>query len=476
MANISQLQWRKQKWNTELTDSNSLSQALLTKPEISNTLAYAFGDKFHLQYLTQGSGRVSDKYKLIGNSEFKWPLQGMLYKAIPITATTVGTGVNYTPIVVTLAENYFHVGDVVRFEQGAVARVQSEPVQLGTDWQYTLQLVTNDTTEVVPAADIAIGKELSFEWTLFEEHSKGGSSKEAFPMWFRNQLSTSRLSWSMSGSSRTDVIVLETKGASGKKGGLWIYEKQYQQMLSWMKQTERMRWYGRYNRDGSGVISLPGANGRPVVSGAGVLEQIANSNKRNYTVATEQLYRDFIADLLMNSKEAENKKFIAFTGRGGMDAFNSAMRDAITAARIIDTNLVSRNGMNLKFGSDFVTYQGLLNTELTLVYNPMFDDPVHNRSLHPLTGLPKESYRMVILDFSDYGGEPNISLCAKGADGVNRSMVNWYTAGSTLPEGGSTGLKGVLRSNSLDGFESHMLSETAIKITNPLSCGELIYQ
>lgn len=475
---INDLQWHKMKWNNEMTDSNSLAQALLTRPEISNTLAYAFGDKFHLQYLTQGSGRVSEKYKLIGNSEFKWPLQGMLHKAIPITgaispATT--PGLNRAPFTIPLSEKYFSEGDVVRFEDGTLARIQGDGVQNGSDFIYTMILLTSSDGDSVPAAVSVLGKELSFEWTLFEEHSKGGSSKEAYPMWFRNQLSTSRLSWAMSGSSRTDVIVLEGKNSKGKKSGLWIYEKQYQQMLDWMKQTERMRWYGVYNRDSQGEVKLPGGNGRPVLSGAGCLGQLANVNRRNYTQGSEQLYRDFISDLVMNSKEAENKKFVAFGGRGALDEFNTAMRQSIQAARIIDTHIVSRNGMNLKFGSDFVTYQGLLNTEITLVYNPIFDDPVHNREIHPKTGLPKESYRLVILDFSDYAGEPNISLCAKGADGIDRSMVNWYTAGSTTPEGGNSGVSGMLRSNSLDGFESHMLSETAIKITNPLACGELVF-
>jgi len=284
MAN--NLQWKKMTWSSEMTDQNSLAQALLTEPEIANTLAYAFGDKFHLQYLTQGSGRVSEKYKILGNEEFMWALQGKLHKAITITGAVspaTNIGLNHAPFTIPLAEKYFALGDILRFDQGAQARVQSEPDQSGTDFIYTLQLVTNDPNAIVPTEDAGTGRELSFEYTAFEEYSEGGSSKQAFPMWFKNQMTTSRLSWSMSGSARTDVIVLEVRKQGGGKSMLWMYEEQYQQMLSWMKQTERNRWYGLYNRDDSGVIRLPGANGRPVKTGAGVLDQIAFFTSRSFS-------------------------------------------------------------------------------------------------------------------------------------------------------------------------------------------------
>jgi len=478
---INSLQWKKMRWNTEMTDSNSLAQALLTRPDIANTLAYAFGDKFHLQYLTQGSGRVSNNYTVIGSNELMWPLMGMLDKAIPITGAVLpatNIGLNFTPFTIPLAEKYFSVGDGVAFHRGArlqIARVQSEPVRDGNDWIYTFVLDTSDATETVPAADVAIGKELSFEWTMFEGNSDEGSMKEAYPMWFKNQMTTCRATWTMSGSARTDTLVLEVTGENGKKSFLWMPELQKQQMMKWMKQMERMRWYGKYNRTSEGLIHLPGSNDRPVITGAGVIAQIANSNKRNYSNSTEDTYREFIVDLLMNASDAENKNFFAFGGRLALDKFHKAMKDAVAAANIIDTHFVGRQGQNLVFGSDFTSYKGLLNTSITMAYNPIQDDPSNNRDLDPESGLPKESGNLYILDFSDYGGEPNISLLAKGADGINRSMVTWYTAGSTLP-GGDAGVSNMLRSNSVDGFSYYMLSESAIKIINPLSCGALIFE
>jgi hypothetical protein len=471
------LKFVKQKWHSGLTDQNTLANALMTEPEtMGRTLAYIFGDKYAIQYLTQGTGRVSNKYELIGNDQYRWPLMGMLTKPIAITGAVspaTNIGLNHTTFTIPMAEKYFAVGDVLATTTRSQIRVQEEPYQDGADWIHVCQLITDSATDVVPVADMAIGQELSIEYTAFEEYSEGGSSKEAFPMWFTNQLTISRLSIDMSGSAATDVVVL--KGKTGKE--LWMYEKQYQAMLQWMEQTERLRWYGVYNRDAAGNIHLSGKNSRVVKTGAGILQQIAYSNRRNYSVGTEDLFRDFILDLMENSKDSENKKFIAFTGIGGMQEFHSAMKDSLASSTLVDTHYVSGDGQKLTLGGQFTTYKGLIGTEITIAHLPLFDNRVSNREIHPKSGRPLESYKFVILDFSMVGGESNISMVAKGAGGIDRSFLTWVTAGSQTPNGGEGGdftvSNKAVRSNALDGWSCHFLSETGIKVINPLSCGVL---
>jgi hypothetical protein len=476
---ISKLEWQKMRFDSStMVDSNSLAQALMTKPEISNIVAYAMGDKYYLQYLTQGSGRVSNKYTKVGNVEYKWWLQGDLTHPVPITAAvspSSNIGLNFSPFTITVGEPYFATGDVVKFRSGTQARIQNDGAQYGSEWAYSCIIVGSDPTATVPSTDVAIGELVVFLYTAFEEGSEGGSSKRAFPMAFQNQLTTSRWSYAMTGSAATDVVTLYMKTDSGKEQRLWIPMEEFNQMKLWMQQSEYLRWYGIYNRTTKGEVMLPGKNGRPVLIGAGVLDQIANSHVRTYSVegATEQMFRDFMIDIQIASKEAENKKILIFTGAGGMNVFDSAMKESRKAAQIVDTTFVSKTSSGLKFGENFTTYKGLLGTEITLVHLPLFDDKSKNPVLHPKTGLPYESYRMVWLDFSDYGGEPNISLITKGTDGMDRSALMWYTAGSMTPEGGDSGVKKVLRSHSRDGFECHFLSETGIKVTNPLSCGQL---
>jgi len=475
---INSLQFRKAKFDSSMVDQNSLSHALLTKPEISNTLAYAFGDKFHLNYLTAGSGRVSENYKMTGNEEIMWPLMGQLTKSVQITgdstpaAATNAVGLGFSPFQVPLEDKYFAVGDKVKFPSGAVARVQEEPKSRpGGGYTYVMVIFSHDSTAFIPASDLAVGANLGWAGTSFEEFSKGGSSKNAKPMWFKNQMTTSRIKWGMSGGARTDVMVLEFKGEKGKSA-LWMYQEEYQQMMHWNRITEIDRWYSLYNRTPQGTVEMPGTNGRPVKSGAGLIQQLEGTNYREYTDLNEDFIRDFMIDLQIQSKNAENTHYMVFTGSVGMNLFDKAMKDARSSYNIVDTNFVSKNKGDLKFGANFTSYQGLLGTTVTLVYVPLFDDQTLHTDIDDETGQPYESGRFVICDMGDYDGEANISLCAKGADGIDRSFLRWCNDGSTSYEGAAANK--LMRSSDVDGFEVNYLSETLLKVVNPLSCGMMV--
>jgi hypothetical protein len=482
---INNLQFTKAKWNAGMTEQNNLATALLTMPEISKTLAYAFGPKkYALSYLTQGMGRMSSTHKVIGNREFRWPLMGLLTKAVAITSLVNGgstPGINRTTFQVKLAEKLFALGDVLATHSRTLVRVQTDPVQDGAEYIYTFQLINPDPASYVDPTDLVSGKEVSKEFSAFEENSEGGSDYETTPFWFENQMTTMRGEFSMSGGAQTDVMVLQVGGPDKKGSMLWMYEKEYQFMLKWNEYCERMLWYSEYNKDPQGQVHLPGANGRPVFMGSGILEQIAPSNKRTYTTLTEQIVREFLVDLMENARDAEQTKFVGFCGYWFFEEFHKAMKNSLASNgfTLVDTHFVSGSGQDLVLGGQFKTYRGLNGTELTLIHNPLYDNKVSNRKLHPITKKPQESYRCTILDFGMYGGESNVSVVAKGADGIDRSLLTWYTAGSQTPGGamGADNVKGymsTMRSNAIDGWSCHFLGEKGIKVVNPLSCGELI--
>lgn len=478
MSNINDLQFRKMKYSGEFTDSNHLSTALLTKPEISRTIAYAFGDKYHLSYLTQGSGRVSEKYKMVGNGEYIWSLMGQLTKSVAITGDTTPAratgevGKAFTPFTIPLEDKYFAKGDKVKFGDRYIARVQTEPTQIGRSYLYTMQLITHDSADAIPEYLLEPGRSVGWAGTAFEEGSKGASSKKATPMWFRNQMSTSRLSWGMTGGARTDVMALEFKNG-GKSSALWMYEEEYQNMMHWNRIAEIDRWYNRYNKTSQGTVLLPGENGRPVLQGAGLIQQLEGTNYREYSTITEDFLREFLTDLQIQAKDAENTHFMLFTGSEGLKQFDQALKTARVAYNLVDTHFVSKHGKDLHFGNNFRSYKGLLGSTFTVAYNPLFDDATLHTEIDPETNMPYESGRMVFMDLSDYDGEPNVSLCAKGADGIDRSMLHWCTEGSTTYSGGNAAQK-MMRSSDFDGFQCHYLSETSLKVINPLSCGQMV--
>lgn len=456
-----------------MTDMKSLVEMAVTRPDISTVVSYAFGTKFLMQYLTEGSGRL--KTIQMSNEEYQWPLFGEITKAIAITGPVMPAaqpGINFTDFTVPMAEKWYGLGDLIKFNSNTIARIQQEPYMDGANWIYTMRIDDNDPNAFLQPMDIRVGSRTSCIGNAFEEYSEGGHSHEVGPMWFKNHFTISRGEYSITGSALTEKICLDIKKKSGKSGQYWLYHKEYQNMLRWEQEAELMLWYGRYNKNAAGLINLPGQNGRPVKTGAGLLQQIEGSNTREYTRLTLKFLREFLNDMQYQAREAENSQLTLVTGMGGMQEFDRVISQEAANYNLVDSTFVHKlSGENLGFGANFRRYVGLLGTTINVIYNPMWDNRNIHTRLDPESGLPTESFRMVALDFGDYDGESNISLVSKSGDGYNRSKIMWYTAGAHVPHGAP---ESSIRSHAKDGWALHWLSERGIKVKNPLSCGQLI--
>ena len=206
-----------------------------------------------------------------------------------------------------------------------------------------------------------------------------------------------------------------------------------------------------------------------VFIGAGLLEQIAPSNRRYYTRLTAELLEDFLSDLSYNVLGTNERKFIGLTGEMGLREFDRVLKEKMANLNMIDTVFVSGSGENLKFGGQFKTYVMSNGIELTLKYFPLYDDLTHNRQLHPVTLKPLESYRITFLDLGRRDGEANVVKVVR----KDREFISWCTAGSVTPAGYAHSNTEV-RSNAKDGYAVHFLGECGIMLKDPRACGELI--
>ena len=202
--------------------------------------------------------------------------------------------------------------------------------------------------------------------------------------------------------------------------------------------------------------------------GAGLLEQIAPSNRRSYTKLTAELLEDFLFDLSYNCLGTNERKFVALTGEMGMREFDRVLKEKVATMNLMDTVFVTGSGDSLTFGGQFKTYKMTNGIELTLKYFPLYDDLTYNRELHPVTLKPKESYRMTFLDLGRRDGEANVVKVVR----KDREFVTWYTGGAVAPSGYAKS-KDTLRSNGKDGYTVYFLGEMGLMLRDPRSCGEL---
>jgi hypothetical protein len=473
--NVNGLQLYQGKKFAGLTDSNQLANAFLTEPEmVNNTLSFVFGWKYKnpLSMFTGGLGRT----KILSNRQYQWKLIGDLERPIAIVRT-LGDG-GSTPGLygqtfrVVLAEKEFVSGEIlIPDNRDYSVSVVGDAQQDGDGFIYTFKLINPDKAAFMPPALLVAGKEFSKDYSAYEEgSSRSGITTYGSPFELRNHLTTQRKSREITGSAQTDVMAVVMKDPeSGKTSYLWTDIQEWTFLGQWYRELDRSLMYSTYNSANDGTTDLKGETGRPVYIGAGLRQQIAPSNKRYYTDLTENAIREFMLDLTYNVKGDGDAKFVAMAGWGFMDLFDRAMKRSIAGWTLVDSKFVTGSGQDLTLGGQFKTYKGINGIEMTVVHQPLYDDPTHNRQLHPITGRPVESYRATFIDYGMYNGESNIMKVAK----KDRESVMWYTGGSTSPAGHNSS-SSRMGSSTFDGYAVHALSESGIMIQNPMACGEMI--
>jgi len=482
---LNNLQLYKGKWFSDLVDENMLSNALLVKPhEVSSVISYVFGAKDDgyssaLDFLTGGLGKTM----VIDQREFRWSvmidsdravtIRSAKWNGSTVTDPTTQAGLGNTPIMLSLEDKWFGPGAILELDDKEFQlRVSGAPYQDGNEWVYTCFIADSQATSFVPGKYLLSGCQVSRLGSAYEEYSEEADIiNYNTHIKLHNHLTTVRLSYDITGTAYSTVLAIALKDPkTGKTSYLWSDFQEWKAAREWNKRQERQLVYSKYNASADGTTELMGTNGRPVYIGAGLLQQIAPANRRYYTELNADLLEDFLSDMSYNMLGTNERKFVAFTGEMGMREFDRVLKEKAGTYNLIDSKFVTGSGQELTLGGQFTTYKMTNGIELTVKHLPMYDDIVHNRKLHPITGKPVESYRFTFLDFGTRDGEANIVKVAR----KDREMVMWHTAGSVAPGAGYGKSINTLRSNAKDGYSVNFLGEVGIMVRDPRACGELI--
>lgn len=444
------------------TDVSNITSALLSQPEkLSPMLTFLGGkedQRFPLSMFTEGVGNVRSIEKL----EYEYDIMTRLRKTRPIAKTPANTtdlGKGGAFFKLTFPDKWFIKDYVLVSKTGVQVRIMSEPVPNGVNYDYTVRLVSPDVGMFIPAADVQGGSAFAQMFApVGIDWSRGNASNWEAPAKIRQKLTTVRKSYSYSGNVKHEVVELGLPAKSGGTSRFWIDFEEWQHMLAWKEECESFYWYGQQSYDENGVTRMLDENGQPVVIGPGLLEQI--QNKESYSVLSANKLKNIIRDVFYGMTDGQNKSVTLYTGIGGAEEFDNAMKselDANTYRQYNDGKFISGSGRNLELTGFFTTYQHIDGHVVRVVKVPLFDHgAVAQASVkHPRTGLPLESHRMVFVDQSNYNGQPNLQMVTR----KNREMVRWAVAGSTIP----TGFTGNdLRASDIDGCSVHFLKVAGI--------------
>ena len=470
---------------SDLVDENMLTNALVTQPhKVSPVISYIFGyfnQGSVIDYITNGMGNtVTTEHR-----QYEWDV--MIEHDKPITildaqwqGAAIDTssssadvpGLGQSTVTLWLPEKWFGPGAILTFDDKEYqARVVGEPYQDGSNFVYTVVVADGKAESYIDPTLLAAGKQVSRLASAYEEYSEEADIfNYQTPFKLRNHLTTIRASYDITGDAYSSVMVVAFRDPVTKKQTMyWADYQEWVAMRQWYERIDKMTMYSKYNANVNGTVDLKGSSGRPVYIGAGLLQQIAPANRKPYTTLTLDLLDTFMSDLSFNILGMGERNFMALTGEMGMREFDRVLRAKASGYTLVDTKFVTGSGQNLTLGGQFTTYKGLNGVSLTLKHMPLYDNPVDNRKLHPVTGKPLESYRMTFINIGTRDGQSNIRKVVR----KDREMVMWYTGGSVAPGQGHAKSISTLRSNAKDGYSVHFLTEQGIMIADPTTSGEL---
>jgi len=481
MINILQ-EYQSKDW-AGLTTKNHLGYAHMLEPQKS--LPYVtmihqmrFGYNDLDSYLNK-----FPKIILETDDNWQWDLMGGGMKNVPLvkaSLTSNGSAISATDkpgisngeFYLTFPEYYFSDVDVIfGHKQEYQVRIKDEPLSIGNNWEYRVELVTGDPSLFMPYDELQSGKRFSKQYSLVEStlSKKGGKVNYTSPFRMRNAFTRLRMEDTRPGnmvSRPMGVTMVDPK--TGKKTNLWQDFADWQFDMQFMAQKNKALYYSRINKTASGNINNKGKSGFELEQGAGLRQQIESSNTvfyptNNFNI---QWLINVLLDLSENKLAEDQRKFLLRTGERGMVQFSQAIQDYSNLfVRILDDNRIAKVGGNaLEFSGQFMRFKGPQGIEIDVMHDPIKDDRVDNKELHPNGGVA-ESYVYDILDVGTSNGESNIrKVVCKGSEDIKG-----YIAGLRDPYSPFGGAPKVM-STAIDGYSVHRMWIGGVQVTDPTRC------
>jgi hypothetical protein len=464
---------RRQAWSANFTEKSHLYNRMLAKPTLmQDTIRRVFASELYAENPLTRKLEGINAVRTIPTDEWTWYLRGAHVRPSTYIGLAAGAplGANRMEFDLTLDLDVWLPGDILtpgdyRYQ----VRIQSGPIKSGTRSVYRVRLMTDDDTLAVPVAFLKPGVKWGKLFSKYEEGGhQSGSTQYAMPFELRSRLSKVRKEMSMTRDAHNEVLTMQIPGDDGKLYGAWT---DYAEAVFWQefyKEIEYIYWYSR------NTTKVPGATGRTVQSGPGVLELLEESHTFAFNQFNGKILQEFLSDIQTNrlTPGSSERRVVIGTGEYGLRLIHDAGNNMIKENGFQVLNNFTVNNTQSEFHSNAVSvgYQVTQlkfpnGTVVDLMHVPQFDDPRINNGIDPITGYPYESMRMVILDLNGQGASSNIKMVKK-----ENGMDLRYIAGLVKPRGLENS---VFTAHAGEYYEMHALDHCGIQIDDVTACGML---
>lgn len=395
-------------------------------------------------------------WKLVGSDERNLPLVEARYNGQVVTGEDTGIGEARTEFELVFSEKIFTIMQVIAGPRPDTyqTRIIAEPFEENGNYVYTCEVWGGqESLAGIPGDEFLPGNRFSVESSYVEDElsTRGSGISFTSPFTMRNSVSTLRFEHKVSGAMidcKVEPVyfgAIETrdpKTGGTHKSVTWMQEIYWQFERQLSKLKARTIMFGKTNRDENGRFLNKGQSNIEIKAGSGIREQMEVSNVHTYNRFTIRQLEDVLSELSEGKLDWGQRKFMLRTGERGAAQFNRAAKHEVSGWMPIfdNTGTNSIQKVSSKFhdnaysaGFQFTEWKAPNNIHVMLEVDPMYDDKVRNKVLHPDGGVA-ESYRYDIL-YIGAMEEPNIQkIKVKGDD-----EMRGYKAGIRDPFSGRRG-------------------------------------
>ncbi len=462
------------------TTTNSLMAAMLIRPEISVNVANLFEKNYSTftSFLSRRGmvkkgavpGMDTKNFRVVGNRKFMWTLKGYPFRKgtivdVELASGATNAGEGYREFYMTLDTNYFSPNDVLELKdtRTQVIVVGEYPEEVGINqFKYTFKMVGNVEGAYIAADLVTAGSEIGFAYTAFPELSETGYEKNSFPEWLTSHMTIQRMQFSISGSANNTVLWVEHNGQR-----LWLPQQK-------LAMLERMNWareqqlvFGQSTIDANDKVFLKDMKGRDIIIGDGIVEQGDPAMKFQYTSLNVKLLEGIMQNMqLLSNSDGKLELFVG----GGQQfhwEFSRLMRDVFKYNPY--PLYVSESDQKRGVDSTFNMYS-IGGVTIYNAWIPAFDAAWRPRQPSVNSNNINSKRAFFCSLGNTIGGDPGVELVALGNGSEDRQYVEKIIEGMTSV-GSEKGR--VYASNSMDGGQVQVLTETGVKMTNPYGFAEL---
>ena len=467
-----------------LTTKNHLGAAYMIEPQkASDFVTMIYQSNLGYEDLDTFLNRFPVKY-LETDDEYYWDVFAGGERNIPLVAAytgdfgdltaitaTVKTGVAFSDIFLEFPESYFFdVNIIFGHKKEYQFQIQEDPVPNGTNFIYRAKLITGDPELYVPYSELVAGKRFSKQYSGVEStlSKKGGKIHFQSPFRMKNYFTRLRLEDTVPGNMIRRPVGVKFQDYQTKKTfSAWMEYHDWQFEQEFRKEKNHALYYARLNRAADGTFKNKGKSGYEYEQGAGLYQQIESSNLAFYPTDNFEIkwLTNRLLDLSVNKLPQDRRMFRLRTGERGMVQFSESLENySALYTPLRTTDRISKMGGNgLEYSGQFLRFRGPQGIIVEVEHDPVKDDTVHNKDMHP-NGGPVESYTYDILDVGTSNGEPNITKVAQSG----YEDIRGYEPGLRNPF--SLEKKMNIMSTSTDGYTQHRMWIGGVKVADPTRC------